>query len=655
MPLSDRRFICIHPDDQLNADEFILKKGIERTVGELLRLTFREDEKHLSMAGDDPRESRVTNWNFAGLWRAYAASGADETDELATVYPGVFDFTEYFSRSVDASKGDFYEMRIAASDPNEVLDVDRYLENLPQYLYAPHLAWKEHEYTPGELGSDERRRYDELDALDIDFTVAPSGANVDTEANTRQADSILLLDHSHLDNNVNNLLVFGEQRSSVNTGGTTARGSLYDKPKALLRGLANDVEVVHLEPDLTYTDIGIQADRLTLFEFLLENEIQNVHFYIGMLFNTVRQPAERTDDRANGRWSESENQTENMRNLCTRLDNVTIREFDADRLDLIVDIDDPTGRTDRTLTFRLAHEYGNHYANAIYNGYPDRDFDRIPGLPAQGRFDLPKVMGETEADDLWLNFSITERENKAFYYGTDDEGAGQNNAMRMVDQILGDDDLREQLSDFRDAAQSGDRETLTEAFTDSQAVFAEAYLENYRDAIVEVYGGENPRQYAYDLAAHVLCYDVIVAPIFLKTLPDYHHYDSEEEMPRLAFVRKSMEEYLYEPTSNYSGTDRVAMFKAIRGRTRYERGGATPAGPDDEIDWSSAPTAGTIADDLDVDTVRPHYMDEDRRGLVKSNKVSGRNRYAVPADIASELDEFLFEGEAGDSTYQATL
>lgn len=652
MSTPNREFICIHDDNHLNNEEYILKKTISRTVGELLRLTFREDDKHLSMAGEDPRESRVTNWNFAGLWRAYKAVGEETSDELATVYPGVFDFTEYFSRSVDASKGDFYEMRIAASDPNQVLDVDRNLENLPQYLHASHLAWKTHEYTPGELERDEQNRYDELNDIGIDFDVAPSDADVDTGANTRQADSILLLDHPHPETGEDSkLLVFGEQRSSVNTGGTTARGSLYDKPRALLKGLASEVPVVQLDSKLSETDLGTNADELTLFEYLHLNDVDRVHFFIGMLFSTLRKPATRRDDQNDGRWSESVKQTKQIKRYCNRHKNIELVNFDASKLNLEINITDPTGKSDHTLEFRLAHEYGNKYVNALYNGYPAREFDDSEYLPSVGRTDLPEVMGETTADDLWLNFSITERENKAFYYGGGEGEDGKNNAMRMVDQILDTPELRAQLRVFRTTVQEGTREDVETVFAETQTKFAEAYLSEHADFIRAIYG-EDPAIYARDLAAHVLSYDIIVSPLYLKLLPSYHEYEDEDEMPRFARLRKSFEEYLYQPKAEYSGTDRIAIFREIRRQTRYVRGGRKPADEEDEIDWTKAPTAGEIAAELGVNRVSPYYMDQDRHGLVHSNDSSGGNRYAIPADIAHRLDEFILPDEWVNSEKQ---
>ena len=102
-----------------------------------------------------------------------------------------------------------------------------------------------------------------------------------------------------------------------------------------------------------------------------------------------------------------------------------------------------------------------------------------------------------------------------------------------------------------------------------------------------------------------------------------------------------MEEYLYESKDAYDGSDRVATFRAIRATTRYERGGRRPAGPDDTIDWTSARTAGEIADRIGVDSVFPHYMDQHRHHLTESRQVGGQNRYATPADIAHELDDFI--------------
>lgn len=647
-----RKLICLYPDNELSHDEYILKKCINGTVAELLRLTFREDDKHLSMAGYDPQESRVTNWNFAGLYSAYQASDENHGDELATAYPGVFDFTEYFSRSVDASKGDFYEMRIAASDPNEVLDVDRNIENLPQYLYAPHSAWKRHEYTPRGLDSAEETRYEQLNQLKIDFSNAPNGAIVDQDANARQADSVLLLDHSNYNTEDDRVLVFGEQRSSVNTGGTTARGSLYDKPKAVLKGIASNLNSVKI-PSAAIRNTDIEVGEKTLFEFLREDKgITRVNFFIGMLFNTIRQPAERQDDRDDGRWSESDNQTKEIYRLCQRLNHVSVNHFDNEKLDLEVEIEDPSGKTDHSLTFRLAHEYGNHYVNALYNGFPDREFDELEGFPPQGEFNLPTVMGETDADDLWLHFSIAERENKAYYHDSEGSEDGENNAMRLVDLILNRDELREQLALFRGAVESGERERIRSVFKETRNKFADAYIEEYVDKIQDVYMGE-PESYAHDLAGHVLEYDVVVAPLFLQLFPDYHEYESEEEMPREAFIRKSVEEYLYEPKSEYDGADRVAMFKAIRRSTRYERGGVYPEDPNDTIDWTSALTAGEVADKIGTDSARPHYMDQDRRGLVQKQN----SKYAVPADIADLLDEFLFvdNSEQEPHTSQTTL
>lgn len=650
MSIKNRSLICIYPDDELDSDEYILKQGIRKTVAELLRLTFREDDKHMSMAGHDPRESRVTNWNFAGLWRAYDSTDRYPDDELARVYPGIFDFTEYFSRSVDASKGDFFEMRIAAADPSFVLDVDRDLQNLPQYIYAPSFAWRDLHFTDGNpLTEQEREKYEMLDRLSIDFAQAPESANVDHEANTRQADSVLLHEHNVSDIESKRTLVFGEQRSSVNTGGTTARGSLYDKPKALLKGLGSDSEVVDASARHDLENVSLPSDSLTMFDLFQANSIDQVNFFIGMLFNTIRQPAVQDDDRKNGRWSESVNQTNNIESLCGRLDNVTVDSFDTDRLDLKITIQDPTGQTDRSLSFRIAHEYGNHYVNALYNGYPEHEFDQHSFLPAVGEYDLATVMGETSADDLWLNFSIAERENKAFYYGMEDEQEGKNNAMRMVEMILDSKELRDKLASFRTSVENGDRDGIRTAFIQTCTEFGEAYHDSFESHISPIYAGEE-LSYAYDLAIHILSYDVIVSPIYLKLLPDYKQYVAlKEDLPRMASVRKSMEQFVYEQKEEYNGADRVAIFKAIRAGTEYVNGGLRPDSPTDTIDWSSGLTSSEVANKINAESTSPHYLEGNNHNLIKSKEIRREKKYAVPADISMELDEFILRDDASGS------
>jgi hypothetical protein len=94
----------------------------------------REDQESDCEASDDDDDEgdQLTNQSVGGILRAEQLAESDPGDRLPAASGGLFTVNEYFFRSFEASKGNFFERVIASKDPNQVLDVDRTLKNLAQ-------------------------------------------------------------------------------------------------------------------------------------------------------------------------------------------------------------------------------------------------------------------------------------------------------------------------------------------------------------------------------------------------------------------------------------------------------------------------------------------------------------------------------------------
>jgi len=281
MSYFDRKIISIHDDEQLNEGEVILKQTVNTTVRKLPLATFQEHEKQDDNDGDGG--DKLTNQSVGGVQRARQLAEEDPTDTLPAVYGGLFTVAEYFTRSFDAIKGKFFGKVLAAEEDTHRLDVDRNLGNLIQYLLEPELCWKSLDYTRETLTDDEEDRLSSLDSVTLNLA-----------KNNKQAtsDATLFLEED-------GILVFGEHRTSVVSGGTTARPSLMRKPKALVRELtkSNDVVTVSDELEQKYR---VAADSYTLTELLNEAGIDDIHFHVGILFNEKRTPARWEEDPQQG-------------------------------------------------------------------------------------------------------------------------------------------------------------------------------------------------------------------------------------------------------------------------------------------------------------------------------------------------------------------
>lgn len=615
----DRKIISIHDDEELNEGEVILKQTVNTTVRKLPLATFQEHEKQ-DDDDDGDGGDKLTNQSVGGVQRARQLAEENPGDTLPAVYGGLFTVAEYFTRSFDAIKGKFFEKVIAAEEETHRLDVDRNLGSLTQYLFEPELCWKSLDYTRETLTDDEEDQLSSLDSVTLNLAKNNKQAN---------SDATLFLEED-------GVLVFGEHRTSVVSGGTTARPSLMRKPKALVRELtkSNDVITISEEVEQKY---GVTADSYTLTELLNEVGVDDIHFHIGILFNEKRTPARWEEDPQQGtsRRLIEQFEEELPRDLTKDLHNISL---DANNLKLEFEVP-VSPDSDDTISFHLSFLYGDVYLNTIYSG----SLDAVGKDGSLDAFDSPRslrdIISENEADDLWLGFSIAERENKVFEMSEE----GRNNAMAIADMILERDKLTKRLAKFRSMLLSGEREKADEELLSFARDLAEIYNTSRDNRYVEgVYGGD-PLDYLQDVAIEVLVYDAISRPIFLRAFPTMQEAEGERE-EELAGVRQTFEKYLFKIESDTEKKRRI--YRCVRNQTEYSGSGDNvPASGEDEINWATAPTSSDIGELLDMraPTKILNSMADGTKGTDGGILINQGSKYAVPASVAQLMEPYMRE------------
>ena len=618
----DRKIISIHDDDELTEAELILKQTLHTTVRKLPLATFRQHEKQGGEENDDDGSDQLTNQSVGGVQRARQLAEQNSNDSLPAVYGGLFTVAEYFTRSFDAIKGKFFEKVIAAEDPSQRLDVDRNLGKLTQYLLEPELCWKDLSYTRGTLTEEEQERLESLSSLTLDLAQNHKQANAD--ATIFNGDT----------------LVFGEHRTSVVSGGTTARPSLMRKPRSLVKELAKTEDVVTI-PQSVAGEYGINPRAYSLSSLLKEVGVDNIHIHIGILFDEERRPAtwENDPQRSTSHRLIREFEEDFLGQETGHVRNVSL---DSDNLRLEFDVPVEPG-SDEVIHVHLSFLYGDNYLNTLYTG-------RLDAVGREGSYEvfeeatgLREIISENEADDLWLGFSIAERENKVFEMSE----SGRNNAMAVADMILEDPNLSERLVKFREMVRQGSRADIDEELLSFSTDLAERYEESRDNNWAEWVYGSDAKHYLRDVAIQLLVYDTISRPVFLRrfpesTPPEQVEEDEEESDPTLADARYTFEQYLFD--INSSTTKKRNIYRVIRNRTRYQSSGTNiPDGPDDVIHWPNAPTKSEVGDILGIRTPTRTLksMSEGTTNTKGGILEQQEDRFAVPASVADAMGEFM--------------
>ncbi|ELZ89258.1 hypothetical protein [Haloferax sulfurifontis] len=615
----DRKIISIHDNEELNEAEVILKQTVNTTVRKLPLATFQEHEKQ-SDNGDEDGGDKLTNQSVGGVQRARQLAEDNPGDTLPAVYGGLFTVAEYFTRSFDAIKGKFFEKVIAAEEDSHRLDVDRNLGNLTQYLLEPELCWKSLDYTRETLTDDEEDRLSNLGSVTLNLGKNNKQAN---------SDATLFFEDE-------GVLVFGEHRTSVVSGGTTARPSLMRKPKALVRELTKSNTVATVSDELE-REYSVPAGSYTLIELLNEVGVGEIHFHIGILFNEKRTPA---------RWEEDPQQGTSRR-LIEQFEEELPTDLTKDLRDISLDADNlklefevpVSPDSEESISFHLSFLYGDVYLNTIYSG----SLDGVGQNGSLDAFDSPRslrdIISDNEADDLWLGFSIAERENKVFEMSEE----GRNNAMAIADMILESDTSTTRLAEFRSMLLSGERGKADQELLSFARDLAERYDESRDNRYVEgVYAGD-PLDYLQDVAIEVLVYDAISRPIFLRRFPSIEEAEGEGQK-ELARVRETFEKYLFKIESDTQKKRRI--YRCVRNLTEYSDSGENvPASGDDEVNWGSAPTSSDIGDLLDMraPTKILNSMTDGTKDTDGGILVNRENKYAVPASVAQLMEPYMRE------------
>ena len=636
----DRKIISIHDDDELTEAELILKQTLHTTVRKLPLATFRQHEKQGGEDDDGEATDQLTNQSVGGVQRARQLAEQNSDDTLPAVYGGLFTVAEYFTRSFDAIKGKFFEKVIAAEDPSQRLDVDRNLGKLPQYLLEPELCWKSLSYTRESLTDDEEAHLEDLSSLTLDLAQNNKQANAD--ATLFKGDT----------------LVFGEHRTSVVSGGTTARPSLMRKPRALVKELAKSNDVVTIGRDVA-DKYGIEARSYSLSSLLKAVGVDNIHIHIGILFDEERRPAtwEHDPQQSTSHRLIEEFEDDFLGQETGHVQNVSL---DSDNLRLEFDVPVEPG-SEENIHIHLSFLYGDNYLNTLYTGSLD-------AVGRNGSYDvfeeatgLREIISDNEADDLWLGFSVAERENKAFEMSAE----GSNNAMEIADMLLDDGKLSQRLIRFRELCRSGMREEIDEELLSFATDLAERYDEERDNRWAEWVYGSDAVHYLRDVALQVLVYDIISRPIFLRRFPEATAPEPVEDgekqtNPTLSDARYTFEQYLFDIDNDT--TKKRNIYRVVRNKTSYRGSGTNvPDAPDDEIDWASAPSKSEIGDILDIRTPTRTLksMTEGTSNTKGGILVQQGDKFAVPAPVAHTMGEFMSKvpqrSQTGEVAQQSAL
>ena len=613
----DRKIISIHEEENLTEAELILKQTIHTPVRKLPLATFREHEKQNSNEGDEVGD-QLTNQSVGGVQRARQLASQNGNDILPAVYGGLFTVAEYFTRSFDAIKGKFFEKVIAAEEPSQRLDVDRNLGKLPQYLLEPNLCWKDLEYTRESLSEEEEKRLNKLSTLTFDLAENNQMAN---------ADATLFLEEK-------NILIFGEHRTSVVSGGTTARPSLMRKPRALVKELAKSQNVISL-PDDVARKYEIDSGTYSFSGLLKEIGVDDIHIHIGILFDEERRPAtwHRDPQQSTSHRLIEEFEEDFLGRETGHVQNVNL---DSDDLRLEFEVPVESGSSE-SICIHLSFLYGDNYLNTIYSGSLDAVGENGTTESIPDSTGLREIISKNEADDLWLGFSVAERENKVYEMSD----TGSNNAIEMADMLLNDTELTERLINLRRSYRDADRDTIDEKLMSLSEDLAEQYCKQRDNQWAEWVYGNDVQQYLRDVALEVLVYDAISRPLFLRRFPSSDHGDNS---PSLAEVRQTFESYLFDLNSDT--VKKKKIFRVVRNKTRYKQSGDNiPAGPNDTIDWSHAPTKSEIGDLLDIRTPTRTLRSmvegtTNTQGGIMENQ---GEKYAVPAQVSYYMGAFMRE------------
>jgi hypothetical protein len=614
----NRKIVSIHSDEELNEAEVILKQTVNTTVKKLPMATFQEHEKQDDDDGDGG--DKLTNQSVGGVQRARQLAEENPGDTLPAVYGGLFTVAEYFTRSFDAIKGKFFEKVIAAEENTHRLDVDRNLGNLTQYLLEPELCWRSLDYTRETLTDNAESNLSSL---------KPATLNLSKNNKQANSDATLFLEEE-------GVLVFGEHRTSVVSGGTTARPSLMRKPKALVRELTKSSDVITISDELERR-YDIAADSYTLTELLSEVGVEDIHFHIGILFNEKRTPAQWEEDPQQGTSRRLIEQFEEELpvDLTENPYNVSL---DADNLKLEFEVP-VSPDSNETISFHLSFLYGDVYLNTIYTG----SLAAVGKSGSLNAFDSPRslrdIISQNEADDLWLGFSIAERENKVFEMSEE----GRNNAMAIADMILEKDELTLRLAEFRSMLLSGEREEADKELLSFARNLAKEYDDSRDNRYVEgVYGGD-PLNYLQDVAIEVLVYDAVSRPIFLRAFPTMQEAEGERQK-QLAKARHTFEKYLFNVESDTEKKRRI--YRCVRNQTEYTKSKKDmSANGDKKINWATAPSSSDIGDLLDIraPTTILNSMINGVNNTDGKILVNQGNKYAVPVSVAKLMEPYMRE------------
>ena len=415
------------------------------------------------------------------------------------------------------------------------------------------------------------------------------------------------------------------------SGGTTARPSLMRTPRSLVKELAKSKDVVTI-PAGVADEYDLETGAYSLTELLTAVGVDDIHVHIGILFDEDRQPATWYND---PQRSTSHRLIEEFEEDFLGQETGYVRNVDLDSEDLRLDFEVPVSDgSSESLSVHLSFLYGDNYLNTLYEGSvdatgPDGSVDDFEDPTS-----LREIISENEADDLWLGFSIAERENEVYEMSE----TGSNNAMEMADVLLADDELTARLVDFRRLVQHGRREVIDDEMRSFASTLAEIYHERRDDQWAEWVFEGDPVQYLRDVALQVLLYDAVSRPLFLRRFPEEGDDPASE---RLAEARATFESYLFDLDSDT--TKKENIYRVVRSETRYEDSGTNVPASDDDVVWRRAPTKSQIGDVLDVRTPT-RILDSMVEGTANCEGgilLNRGDRYAVPAPVAARMGAFL--------------
>ena len=344
LEIKKRNLLCLKKefdyDDEEQLTNFLLTPAYKNILKNLLDLALTIDSKKL-----DP----ITE-TFNGIYSA--------PNELKHYYQALIEVTSYFQAS-KGGRGSFIVKRIASL--GEFTSIDLKLCELPLWLKEPNLYKKKGIFTNNSLNFEEKEKF-----ISEYRWIGEERYNIKS-------------DLGNLINNKKDLFLI-QIKSRVDGGGVAGIREFWDSKYPLIIELISNNSLKIFQKG---------KKKYSLVEFLLEQKIQNFHFYNGMLFDMKGKPVKINEESNNFFKKNIELYQESLIKLRNNSEFCEINELSSKKL---------------ICSFKQKMNPKTKISVGLLLG------EEIPQIFLQKSIPIEKFI-EIKVDDMWLSltYTITER------------------------------------------------------------------------------------------------------------------------------------------------------------------------------------------------------------------------------------------------------